>query len=247
MDPSELEEESIVLSKGDGSHDDSLNIPSLDLKRLLARRTAHQVDYSRTARKSNGRIIIGSYTCTPATEAQESSIASVRASRQALHARLIKQLDQEEDVLNANFQGCGRQLRYFGKGVTGRKETQNERDKRQVIRRDRVEVRSISPTTVLPVKCELTLEPSRQAAEERRKARYRCWTSQVDSRNIILGGNVDASNPLRPLDLVVFVAGPKTGRNKQGRTSIGIGQQGVHARLQIADIVVSPCIDFPKS
>lgn len=90
MDSSDLEEESIILSKGDGSQDD---IPSLDLKRLLARRFAHQIDYSRTARKSNRKSIIDSSTCTPTGGAQESSMASVRASRQALHARLIKQLD----------------------------------------------------------------------------------------------------------------------------------------------------------
>ncbi|KAJ9096752.1 hypothetical protein QFC21_005022 [Naganishia friedmannii] len=190
--------------------DSGFHRPPLDIAHMISLRRLHSSDYSKTARKGRKKPADVPQAITQPekkvedTEEACATFAEVQQSRQALHHRMIKQAEQEEDIQTNIVFGGNRQQRYRGKINSQRLETGNETERRVVVRDNRV-----------------------AKAEGNRLRQFCHWTSQVDFRQAIGKGGVSQTNPLRPLDLVVFVSDGKwVGKGKHrdcvGRISLGI-------------------------
>ncbi|KAJ9090995.1 hypothetical protein QFC21_007340 [Naganishia friedmannii] len=185
---------------------------------MISLRKLHSAAYSRTAAKGrknppkptetqeNEQAHSGKSRGTAGDDEENDSTSflAVQQSRQSLHHRLIEQFEEEGDVAGNIVSGGNRQQRYRGRINSQRPETQNETERRVVVRDHRV-----------------------TKAEGNRLRQFSFWTSQVDYRRGIAKGGVSRTAPLRPLDLVVFVAdGRWVGKGKKrecvGRISLGV-------------------------
>lgn len=126
-----------IVLPGENVTDDAYYRPQLDLQALVKRREDHQRDYSRTAMRKGSTT--GLARAVEGTEC-ETRFACVRTARQQLHARLIKERDEHDNLIDANRGGNARALRYRGTATVSRLETENERDKRVSVRDKRVTV-----------------------------------------------------------------------------------------------------------
>ncbi|KAK4700732.1 hypothetical protein P7C70_g5513, partial [Phenoliferia sp. Uapishka_3] len=161
---------------------------TINFAALVERRRSHECAHTRKSLRRHG-----GKTFSHAEESEKPR--SAQAVRSKTFARLVRQVATELDgVKSTSTAGLERALRWIGTASTGRKETEHELKKREVLRLS-----------------------NSKAALVRREARYSRWKT-IPQFAIVVTGGVTEEKPLNTGNLVAFGCG----KEPSPRVSLGI-------------------------
>lgn len=103
---------------------------------MVKRREVHKSHYSRSIRKK-----VVSDSSGLQSQPLNVDFNLVYNLRKALHSKITKRFEEENDIQTKQFEGSDRQLQYIGKVQAGRWQTANEQERGQIVNESRIKVR----------------------------------------------------------------------------------------------------------